>query len=98
PANVRRHPASTARHTARESSTIFRVPASCELLLEFGDALLELVNALLERGELTEDHRGLPPFAVVDCGNAGREAVGLDRLQHGALRADLHARPDVQMT
>src|SRR5204863_94113 len=81
--------------TARESSAIFRVPALSELLLEFGDALLELVNALLERGELPEDHRGLPPFAVLDRGNAGDEAMADRdvRMDH-AVVADARARAD----
>src|SRR5438874_7061854 len=66
----------------------------CKLLLEFGDALLELFDAFFQDRKLPEHDRRLPPVGVIDRGMARDEAAGVDRLQHGALRAHLRAASD----
>src|SRR5881409_1732760 len=71
------------------SLTIRRYLTCREFLLQLADLLLELLDPFLQGRQRAEHDLRLAPLGVLEGRNPGDEPAGLDRLEHGALGADL---------
>src|SRR5262249_14939293 len=81
----------------RARSAIRRRPACSELLLELGDAVLQLGNAFPQGRQLAEHRRRFQPFPVRYRGIARHEGAGFERVRNAGLRCGATPLPQAEM-